>query len=173
MPKYVDSAGVAYLWNKLKEDSSSSGGGTTDYNDLTNKPQINGHTLRNNQTGAQLGLISQADLSDKLEALGIRPSAIYFDTVEGWNSNPSLRSEENAIYVYTDYQTVDNQNIAGFKIGDGNAYVYDMPFTDTLLQRHIANTTIHITQAEREFWNNKSRAYMSLTQDENLILAID
>lgn len=32
------------------------GGGTSDYTDLTNKPQINGHTLTGNQSAADLGL---------------------------------------------------------------------------------------------------------------------
>lgn len=34
------------------------GGGTTDYTDLTNKPKINGHTLTGNQTAANLGLLA-------------------------------------------------------------------------------------------------------------------
>ena len=33
------------------------GGGTSDYADLSNKPQINSHTLSGNQTAAQLGLV--------------------------------------------------------------------------------------------------------------------
>lgn len=38
-------------------DESGGGGGTSDYTHLSNKPQINGHTLTGNQTGAQLGLV--------------------------------------------------------------------------------------------------------------------
>lgn len=38
--------------------------GTTNYNNLINKPQINGVDLIGNKTGAQLGLASQADLED-------------------------------------------------------------------------------------------------------------
>ena len=38
------------------------GGGTSDYTDLTNKPQINGHTLSGNQTAAQLGLATPSDI---------------------------------------------------------------------------------------------------------------
>lgn len=36
----------------------SGGGGTSDYTDLTNKPQINGNTLTGNKTAANLGLIA-------------------------------------------------------------------------------------------------------------------
>ena len=31
------------------------GGGTSDYTELTNKPEINGNTLSGNKTGSQLG----------------------------------------------------------------------------------------------------------------------
>ena len=37
--------------------NESGGGGTSDYTQLSNKPQINGNTLTGNQTGAQLGLV--------------------------------------------------------------------------------------------------------------------
>ena len=38
------------------EWGSGGGGGTSDYNDLSNKPQINGNTLSGNKTTAQLGI---------------------------------------------------------------------------------------------------------------------
>lgn len=38
-------------------DQSGGGGGTSNYNQLTNRPQINGITLSGNKTGADLGLI--------------------------------------------------------------------------------------------------------------------
>ena len=37
-------------------DESGGGGGTSDYTDLSNKPQINGHTLSGNQSASDLGL---------------------------------------------------------------------------------------------------------------------
>lgn len=37
-------------------------GGTTNYNDLSNKPQINGNTLSGDKTSAQLGLASASDI---------------------------------------------------------------------------------------------------------------
>ena len=38
-------------------DNSGGSGGTTDYNQLSNKPSINGSTLQGNKTPAQLGLV--------------------------------------------------------------------------------------------------------------------
>ena len=41
----------------------TTGGGTTNYNDLINKPSINNVTLQGNKTGLQLGLVSSTDLA--------------------------------------------------------------------------------------------------------------
>lgn len=43
------------------------GGGTTNYNQLSNKPQINGHTLSGNKTASDLGF---GDLAEKDSASG-------------------------------------------------------------------------------------------------------
>ena len=93
---------------------------------------------------------------------------VLFNTTAGWNSQTTLVSELNTLYVYTDHQT-DNQgnSVAGIKAGDGNAYVVDLPFTDAIATEHIADTTMHITNAERTAWNNKVRCYYAGT--ENLI----
>ena len=65
--------------------------------------------------------------------------------------------------------------VAGIKIGDGTSYLIDLPFvTDgmtTMLLKHIGDTTIHLTAAEREFWNNKISCYLDNTDSENLILS--
>lgn len=93
---------------------------------------------------------------------------VKFNTTAGWNSQTSLVSQANTLYVYTDHQ-IDSQgrNVAGIKVGDGLAYVVDLPFTDAIATEHIADTTRHITNAERTAWNNKVRCYYAGT--ENLI----
>lgn len=81
---------------------------------------------------------------------------VKFNTTSGWNSQVTLVSESETLYVYTDHQTDSQGNaIAGIKVGDGNAYVVDLPFTDTVMMEHIADTSVHITDSERAFWNNK------------------
>lgn len=92
---------------------------------------------------------------------------IESDTTEGWNSQPSLVAKEGHLYFYTDYMTVGGVNISGVKIGDGTSYLIDLPFLDDKFQEHIGDSIVHITQAEREFWNNKNRAYVT---GEKLIL---
>lgn len=96
---------------------------------------------------------------------------VLYATTATWNSQPQLVSEMGYIYIYSDYKQNDqDQNIAGMKVGDGNAYLIDMPFTDELLYDHLADNVSHITQQEREFWNNKVRCFIdSEVQDDTLI----
>lgn len=79
-----------------------------------------------------------------------------------------LRGE---IIIYDDKGTTDDgESIPGIKIGDGMAYVVDLPFVGdddraivaerlgeltTTLDDHINNRLIHITDSERNFWNAK------------------
>ena len=100
-------------------------------------------------------------------------SSVLYNTTAGWNSQPSLITVAGCIYIYSDYKTIDNKSIAGFKIGDGNSYLIDTPFFDEKMWQHMENTTIHITQAEREFWNNKVRCYGSNVDEEELIFTIN
>lgn len=92
---------------------------------------------------------------------------IEVDTTEAWNSQPSLIAKAGHLYFYSDYKTVGGENVSGVKVGDGTSYLIDLPFLDAQCDEHIENTTIHITQAEREFWNNKNRAIIT---GENLVL---
>lgn len=112
---------------------------------------------------------TQAELSALAERLELRSPAVYFDTKANWDAQTTLVGEENSIYVYTDYQQKDGHNIAGIKVGDGNAYLIDNPFLDTIYYDHVRDSDIHITAAERAFWNNKDRCYYSLTDLETLV----
>lgn len=135
-----------------------------DYSTLRHKPKINSVTIDGNVSLAELGL-----------------RGIYYDTKENWDAQPSLVSEEGAVYIYSNYQTIYDEVgnptfIAGLKIGDGSAYLIDMPFvteamTGALLE-HISNTDVHVTAAEKEFWNNKVSSYIDAQQDaETLVLS--
>lgn len=89
------------------------------------------------------------------------------DTTANWNANLGFIPLRGEIIVYTDHGTVeDNQGntvyVPGIKVGDGSAYLVDLPFVggdvDGVIQElrtHTSNNDIHITSAERTFWNNK------------------
>lgn len=97
---------------------------------------------------------------------------VLYASTATWNSQPTLIGERGYIYIYSDWkQDGQGRNIAGFKIGDGNAYLIDAPFTDEATWEHIEDRVIHITQEEREKWNNKVTCYLSEVQDDTLIFS--
>ena len=101
-------------------------------------------------------------------------SNVSVGTTEEWNSRPSLIGAKNVVYVYTDHETDgDGQPIPGFKVGDGLAYLIDLPFNDDLMVTHINNQLIHVTEEERAFWNNKVSAYIDADNNEELVLTTE
>lgn len=102
-------------------------------------------------------------------------SNVYSDTTEHWNSQKDLVGRKGCLYIYTDHYVDQNGNpIPAAKIGDGNAYLIDAPFIDAsveIVQAHINDKVAHVTEDERDFWNNKVTAYLSAdTDDERLVL---
>lgn len=86
----------------------------------------------------------------------VNPSAVTWvqsDTTDGWNKKAGLVSSPNIIYIYTDHIKKGNITIPGIKVGDGNAFIVDLPFIDTLYLDHINDADIHITSTERKKWN--------------------
>lgn len=69
------------------------GGGSSDYNELSNKPQINGVTLENNKTAQELNLATNADLERYFD--------FYFKSVDYVFAgiNPELELLENPVQV--------------------------------------------------------------------------
>ena len=68
----------------------------------------------------------------------IEKSHILFGTTAFWNNQPTLVANKDYLYVYTDYkQNEEEQNIAGFKVGDGTSYLIDLPFTDDIIYEEI------------------------------------
>ena len=97
-----------------------------------------------------------------------------YGAVSEWPGRAGEVSQQGMFYVYTDYsQDEHGVNIPAVKIGDGLAYIGDLPFTKADFLSHINDTTIHVTQQEKEFWNNKVRCYILQENNENLIFTTD
>ena len=89
------------------------------------------------------------------------------DTTENWNNAIGFIPLQGELIIYNDYKTIQKEIdgelrtvlIPGIKIGDGRAYVQDLPFIDEELRdkimMHINNPNIHVTLQEKIFWNNK------------------
>lgn len=144
-------------------DNTQFAGGTNDYNKLINRPSINSVVLEGNISLSDLGL-----------------GAVYYDTTANWNLQSDLITERGAIYIYSDYTYIEDGAgnlipIAGLKIGDGTSYLIDMPYeseaSSTMLIEHIADSTAHITDSERNKWNNKVTAFMDESQPDTLVLS--
>lgn len=98
---------------------------------------------------------------------------ILSNTCEGWNSQISIISEVNTVYVYTDLHQIIREgevyNVPGLKVGDGTTYLIDLPFTDEVFYEHIDDSNIHVTAEEKAFWNSKVRPVIE-AGSENLVL---
>lgn len=93
------------------------------------------------------------------------------DTTANWNAAIGFTPLNGELIIYDDYKTITydveeygqtvtkTKNIPGIKIGDGNAYVQDLPFVDDELREklmeHIENYDIHVTLGDKVFWSNK------------------
>jgi len=97
-----------------------------------------------------------------------------YKTTEEWNNTPSIISEEGALYIWADYTQDDEGNfIPGVKIGDGKAYVIDLPFIDEIYAKHITDELIHVSQKDRDKWDNKVTCFISTLDNEKLVFTKD
>lgn len=110
-------------------------GGTTNYNDLSNKPQINGNTLSGNKTSAQLGLASASDIPTTLADLsGDSTHRTVSDTEKAaWNNKSDFSGSYNDL---TDKPTIPDE------LSD---------FTEDATHRTVTDT-------EKSTWNGKQNA---------------
>lgn len=119
-----------------------------------------------------VGIEGQAVFPDVLDR-----TVIHYNTTAVWNSTPSLVAEKGHFYVYSDYTTkeIDGEivNIPAIKIGDGTSYLIDMPVIassdDEEWIDHINNWAIHVSETDRNDWNNKVTATVN-EPNETLLL---
>lgn len=77
--------------NLMKKAPASSGGGTTDYNDLSNKPKLNGVTLEGNKTLDQVGVLAKnqgSNNSGKFLSVGSDGNVVPADAPSGGTVDP-------------------------------------------------------------------------------------
>ena len=157
--EYLDKDGLEYYHGKLENEFAQSSHTHPVDSELSN---TSANPLENR---AIHRAIAQA-----VESMQLHRPEVYFNTTADWAAQCGLVGQANTIYIYTDYQEDEDGNpIAGIKVGDGNAYLIDAPFLDTIYWEHINDTDIHVTPAEKEFWNNKVRCFYSLTDDDTVV----
>lgn len=82
-------------------------------------------------------------------------------TKDEWEKDGKAVSEKNHMYVVSDYQTDDDGTVhPGIKIGDGKAYIIDLPY----ISGHRVSGSISsedITSEDIKAWNNKVSTSLS------------
>lgn len=89
------------------------GGGTSDYNGLANKPQVNGVTLSGNKTGADLGIVitlTQAQYDALTTEQKNDPNKVYYikDASGGDSTSPLFIDDSD--YISIDYDLVRRES---------------------------------------------------------------
>lgn len=110
-----------------------------------------------------------------------RKITYYSKTKEEWDEDPLFISEKDNLYIYNNYKQIQLETgekiyFPGLKIGDGKSYLIDLPFFNTSMYedqiiQHLRNHFIHVSQQDRQFWNNKITAYLDFSNEENLVLS--
>ena len=94
-----------------------------------------------------------------MDTINVRVKA-KTDTTANWTLvHGTFTPLKGEMIIYSDARTANGVLIPGIKIGTGNAYLGDLPFIDddtrTSLLNHINNGDIHVTAAQKSFWNGK------------------
>lgn len=97
-----------------------------------------------------------------VELIGSMSANIVAKTTAQWAASASTLSQLGWIYIYTDYRQEGGVDIPAIKIGDGHAYVVDLPFFST-----------GVTEADRTRWDNKVSARIAVSDHEKLELYTD
>lgn len=92
-------------------------------------------------------------LQYQIDNINAQETPVRRETTAYWDENRQYIPFSGQIIVYTDHKVVDGINYPAIKIGDGNAYVIDLPFVDGYLEGSS------VTQAEKDFWNSKISVY--------------
>ena len=102
------------------------------------------------------------DVGSVLDELLGSSASFEIHTSEEWIEAGRNISQAGVLYIYSDgYELDDGQHtkIPRIKIGDGLAYISDLPFFDEKLRldlsSHIDNFDIHVSLAEKRAWWNK------------------
>lgn len=169
--KYLDAAGLTYFSRKLNNYPS---------NEVL-EAVIEGiqDALDEKLDADKVGVANGVASLDSNGLIPITELPIQYGTTSHWNSDISYIPSSGQIVIYSDRGTIQkngqSQNVPGIKIGDGLAYLVDLPFVGddqiqsvlAVLQQHVADTNAHVSAADRDKWDNKLNYTLS---DETLIL---
>lgn len=170
-------------------------GVSSDYQTLVNKPKINGTTLEGNynipnisdeeiekiwndvqylvENEAYLSQVGLKTYTGKIKEAMDNKTSMSEGTVDYWKEHKLYTPKRNEVVIYLDAGGIDTDTqkpIPKIKIGDGLAYVSDLPFVDEDLTKqiksHVENEDIHVSTEDRLNWDSKVDCKL---EDDNLI----
>ena len=153
-------------WKQIPYLTNSGGGGGTEYI-AGNGIVIEGDEIRLDELILDCGTSTTNTQESGTSSTVNTRIQHKRDTTANWNKARGFIPLDGELIIYTDYSTITKEingkmtqvYVAGVKIGDGKAYVQDLPFVDEELRSrimaHINNPTIHVSTQEKTFWNNK------------------
>ena len=96
--------------------------------------------------------------------------SIRVNTTAAWSEQIDYAPPVGQLIIYTDGNVVDGVNYPKFKVGDGNAYVVDLPFTEgefeAALTQHLEDSTMHLSTTDRKKLEN---SVVLTLEGENLV----
>lgn len=97
---------------------------------------------------------------------------VLYGTREHWTAQVGFVPAAGTIVIYSDYAKANDKDVPNFKVGDGNAYLVDLPFSqddlrETLIQ-HMSNSRIHLSEEDRDKLESSISASV---QEEKLVLS--
>ena len=174
--KYLDQQGLIYLLSKMQGYPTNEVLSAV-INAIDAAKADKTETISNiayDSSNNKLTKTINGTTSDVVTIQTLLETFVHQDTTANWNANNTLVGQKDHIYIYTDYDSINNEALAGVKIGDGNAYLIDLPFingNNTKLNTHIADSVSHITSNERTAWNDKVTCYMDSVDSEMIVFS--
>lgn len=102
-------------------NQSGGGGGTSDYEDLTNKPQINSVTLNGNKTASDLGLATATQGAKADTAVQPTDGVAYVGEVAGSSSSADFNAQSDTVWNKAQVLSSAQQAQARANIGAGTS----------------------------------------------------
>ena len=96
--------------------------------------------------------------NERITALENGQSGILVGTTAEWGAKPTFIPDAGTVIIYSDYASVDDKDVPNFKVGDGNAYLVDLPFSQddlrAVVAAHIADNSKHLSAEDRTKLND-------------------
>ena len=153
--KFLDQTGVQYLWSKISMEDypnnetliavlNAIDETKADRDEITNKQNKNVIVYRDSAT--KKASMTAPQIMERVRA---GDNVYYTPSLSGGTLHSYLEGSNSVAFFYSNY--IDNTKAmgTGVTIDSGGNIV-----SETFQLQHLEDTTIHITAAEREKWNN-------------------